>query len=474
MIATATPELGQLQLLDLSKVEISKFNPRQDVGDLTELAESIGQIGVLEPIVVVQRNGHYEAVAGSRRSAAARVAGLKQIPARIMSLDDAQQAAAALIENLQRKDLTPLEEAEAFRKYLDLTGCTQKELGQKIGRAPSTIANALRLLDAPKLVRAALERGDITAAHARVALTVPAEYASSLPLKKGVTVQDFEDQARDLKEYATFADQVKAAAAAARAKLAEGQTLTWATDEVWAPGRSRTSLDKILGKPPATPAGVIEGDFTTPSYRHVKHRPELHDSLCTCRAFAVVVDRHSPPAYIADRIGILRTCITPAGFKKYTSGLQAKKTRESAKDKVTPAQRAKAQREREASRVKRAKSADAAAGRALSGASRYSDRSEKVDPKFLKGGLDKEPARLALFAFATKMSSEWDPGWRAAVWRRIAAMPIKEVRERAVAWAAQAAIAEINSRKDEQRELQELVYGHFKVTLPAEPKKAKR
>src|SRR5258708_2907115 len=129
---TAATELGQLQLLDLSTLEVSKHNPRSVVGDLTELSASIKEIGVIEPIVAVRRNGGFDIIAGSRRWAAAKKAGLTQIPARILELDDAQAMAASLIENLQRKDLEPLEEAEAFRKYLQLTGVTQAELGKRV------------------------------------------------------------------------------------------------------------------------------------------------------------------------------------------------------------------------------------------------------------------------------------------------------------------------------------------------------
>lgn len=475
MTATTAPDLGQLQLLDLSKVEVSKLNPRQDVGDLTELAQSIGEIGVLEPIVVVQRNGHYEAIAGSRRLAASRQAGKRQIPARVMSLDEAQQAAAALIENLQRKDLTPLEEAHAYRKYLDLTGVTQKELGQKIGRAPSTVANALRLLEAPKLVKDALERGDITAAHARIALTVPAEYASSLPLKKGVTVQDFEDEARDVKAYADFAESVKEKAAKARERLGEGETLTWSTEEVWA-AHTQTSLAKILGKPAVAIAGVLEGEFVTKSYRRIHHRPELHDSLCTCRAYALVVDRYS-----GDKVKVERACIVPAGYRKYAAGLEDKKTRDAAKDKVTPAQRAKAEREREAARKQKEKRAAEAAVSALevkvdvpySANDRSSRSAQKLDPKLLKGGPAGENARLALWALTAREIWNADGG-RVSLWQQIARMPIAKVRDLLAQHAAATALEIALSRRDERKPLIEAIYSYYGIAVPEEPKKTKK
>lgn len=148
-MTAATGELKQIRLADL---KVHDLNPRSDVGDLSELEASIRANGVLEPIVVVRSNGHYEIVAGSRRAAAAKRAQLVEIPAVVRDMDERQIAAAALVENLQRKDLAPLEEAEGYQRYIELTGASQADLAKAVGKAPSTIANALRLLDRKSVV----------------------------------------------------------------------------------------------------------------------------------------------------------------------------------------------------------------------------------------------------------------------------------------------------------------------------------
>src|SRR5712691_8179475 len=116
-----TQVVEQIQLIDLKDLEVHPSNPRKNVGDIDELAASIKEIGLLQPVVAVRHNGVYQVVAGSRRLAAAKKAGLKDIPTRVMELDEAQAQAASLIENLQRKDLEPLEEAEGYRSWLAIT-----------------------------------------------------------------------------------------------------------------------------------------------------------------------------------------------------------------------------------------------------------------------------------------------------------------------------------------------------------------
>lgn len=462
---TAAPELGQLQLLDLSKIQVSPLNPRTDVGDLTELAASIGQIGVLEPIVVVQRNGHYEAVTGSRRAAASRLAGETRIPARIMSMDEATQAAAALIENLQRKDLTPLEEAEAFRKYLQLTGVTQAELGKRVARAPSTIANALRLLEAPKVVKDALAAGTITAAHARVALSVPAEVASKLPLRKGVTVHDLEDAANEITVEYRVHKEIRELIA--KVKATGTFEVTWAAGEEWF-GQIRVNLTKLLGAPPKKIAGKISGTVQVPPYYYEQGHAPTHDAACDCRWVAPGRGDSSDRA----QGGVERVCVSAAGYKKYQAALGKKHGRSAKTGRKVPAQTAAG---REKARKKKVDAAKREAASALTGMAGYRKVDLKVQAAFIKGGIDKEPARLVLFALVTARSHAWAEGWRARLWESIARMPIKQVRDRAASWAAASTLMEIGNRRDEKAELTTMIFEHFKVAIPAEPKKkAKR
>jgi ParB family chromosome partitioning protein len=446
----------QIELIDLGKLDVHPANPRKVVGDLDELAASIRSVGLIEPVVAVRKNGRFQVVAGSRRLAAARKAKLDNIPVRVMELDEAEATAAALIENLQRKDLEPLEQAEAFRGWLTLTGKTQVELAKIVGLAPSTIANALRLLEAPKLVQDALRAQTIGAEHARVALTVPAEFASGLTLKKGVTVEQLREEARDLTEAHGTIAKIKANVEEAR-KKAEGRPdhiVTWQQTRFWA-GRRQYNLTEILGTPPAKIAGPISGYIEVGQYQHTDGNVALHDQACECRALGIVDD-----SYDRDE-RLRRVCVSPAGYKKYLVALSKERFGKGGR-RLPPKQTAAA---REKAKKQKARAAESAAARALSGRGRYDDgeRDKKIDPKLLKGGIDGEPARLALFAIATGRSHEWDPGWRTVLWRRIAKMPIREVRSRAVEWAAAATLTEIGSRQDEKAELVELVYAHFGI-----------
>jgi ParB family chromosome partitioning protein len=140
---------------------------------LAELAESIRAHGLLQPVVVRRVAGAFELIAGERRLRAARMAGLAEIPAVVHDGDERDRMELALIENLQREDLSPLEEAEAYRRLLDEHGLTQDDLARRVGKSRPAIANALRLLGLPEEVKARLRSGEISAGHARAILSVP-------------------------------------------------------------------------------------------------------------------------------------------------------------------------------------------------------------------------------------------------------------------------------------------------------------
>ena len=151
-------------------------NPRQprihfDEGALTELADSIKANGNLQPILVRPRtNGGYEIVAGERRYRAALKVGLKQIPVVVRDLTDEETLALALIENLIREDIGPLETARAFRRLMDDFGWTQEEMGNRVGKSRPAIANSLRLLELPEPILHSLEKGELSEGHARALL----------------------------------------------------------------------------------------------------------------------------------------------------------------------------------------------------------------------------------------------------------------------------------------------------------------
>lgn len=163
--------------LSISDIKPNKTQPRKrfDERDLEELTDSIRQNGVLQPILVRRHGEKYEIVAGERRYQAARAAGLTEVPVIIREISDEDVFKLALIENLQRSDLTPLEEARGYRRLIKDKGLTQEELAKVLSKSRSAITNTLRLLDLPKEVQEYVEAGTITAGHARAILAVPSE-----------------------------------------------------------------------------------------------------------------------------------------------------------------------------------------------------------------------------------------------------------------------------------------------------------
>jgi ParB family transcriptional regulator, chromosome partitioning protein len=153
----------------ISRIRPNPRQPRQRIGqaELETLAASITAHGVLQPILVIETIDGYQLVAGERRLRAAQLAGLDRIPAIVRQLADRDQLELALVENLQREDLGPLEEAHAFRSLIDEFGLSQEDIAARVGRARSTIANTLRLLDLDEPVQAALVEGSISEGHAR-------------------------------------------------------------------------------------------------------------------------------------------------------------------------------------------------------------------------------------------------------------------------------------------------------------------
>ncbi len=189
--ANATP-----QKLLLSELVANAQQPRTVFEDaaLEELASSIAEKGVLQPLLVRPKGKGYEIVAGERRFRAAKLAGLTEVPVVVRELDDRETLEIALIENLQRENLNPLEEARAFQGLLEL-GLTQEQLAKTLGKGRSTIANGLRLLNLSRDAQKALEDGLISAGHARAILSRPAsqqEWALEQTLTHDLNVRQLE------------------------------------------------------------------------------------------------------------------------------------------------------------------------------------------------------------------------------------------------------------------------------------------
>lgn len=164
--------------LKISEIEPNRDQPRKDFDEsaLAELAHSISQHGVLQPLLVRPLiGGGYQIVAGERRYRACRMAGVTEVPVVIRELSDSETMELALIENLQRENLTPIEEAKGFGVLIDNYGMSQEEVSQVVGRSRSAVANSLRLLNLPKEVSDMVERGEISAGHGRTLLALGSE-----------------------------------------------------------------------------------------------------------------------------------------------------------------------------------------------------------------------------------------------------------------------------------------------------------
>jgi ParB family chromosome partitioning protein len=193
-LGTAQPS-GEL---DVQALEPGAFQPRAAIGldSLADLVASVRTRGILQPLLVrphPTEQARYQIIAGERRWRAAQEVGLAAVPCLIRTMTDADATAAALVENLQRVDLNPIEEAEGFRRLINEFGLTQEELGLAIGKSRSHVANALRLLGLPQSVADYVRRGALTAGHARAALACadPAA-AAELMVAKGLSVRDAE------------------------------------------------------------------------------------------------------------------------------------------------------------------------------------------------------------------------------------------------------------------------------------------
>lgn len=191
--------------IPLDKLKANPNQPRKffDEESLQELAASIREHGIIQPIIVEEApDGTYTIIAGERRNRAARLAGLREVPAIIRNYSDERRLEVALIENVQRSDLNPLEEAQAYRQLMELTGLSQDEVAARVGKNRSTVANALRLLKLPEDMQNALATQQLTSGHARAILSVvnPADQRVLFDkiLAEAISVREAEKFAQEL------------------------------------------------------------------------------------------------------------------------------------------------------------------------------------------------------------------------------------------------------------------------------------
>ena len=206
LIPGATDE-GKLLEVPVGAIGANPRQPRVEFPEesLAALARSIREVGVLQPVVVRRRDGGYELVAGERRLRAARLAGLATIPAIVREGDDTESLREALIENIHREDLAPLELAAAFQELLEDLGVTQETLAERLGYSRAHVANTIRLLSLPPDVQRLLAEGKLQAGHARALLGLPDDEARSmLALRvsaEGLSVRQIEDLVRSYLEH---------------------------------------------------------------------------------------------------------------------------------------------------------------------------------------------------------------------------------------------------------------------------------
>jgi ParB family chromosome partitioning protein len=202
LIPQAPPPRASERSVPIDQIAPNPWQPRIhfDEAKLLEMAESIREHGIVEPLVVRPREGGFELIAGERRLRAARLAGLETVPAVVREMDDREALEITLIENLQREDLSALEEAAAYVRLVEEFGATQEDVARRVGRSRPAVANTIRLLQLPEAVREEMRSGRLSAGHARalLALDSPVEQTAMArdAIRLGLSVRQLEARIR--------------------------------------------------------------------------------------------------------------------------------------------------------------------------------------------------------------------------------------------------------------------------------------
>jgi ParB family chromosome partitioning protein len=206
--AVTVPASGPLEV-EIDRIQPSRWQPRLhfDAAKLEELATSMRQNGVLQPLLVSPRGDDFELVAGERRWRAARLAGLERVPVVVRDVDGRESLKLSILENVQREDLNPVEEARGYKRLMDEFGMTQQEIGERLGRSRSAVANALRLLHLAPEIQERVQTGELTAGHARALLAAESldeqKEMASLVRERGLSVREAEALAHGRKPAST-------------------------------------------------------------------------------------------------------------------------------------------------------------------------------------------------------------------------------------------------------------------------------
>ena len=201
--------------IPIEKIRSNPCQPRNifDEASLEELVNSIREHGIIQPLIVTKISDDlYELIAGERRLRAAKILKLEKVPVIIRSVDESKKLELSLIENIQRKDLNPIEKARAYQRLIDEFNFTQEEIAKKIGKSRPSVANTLRLLNLPIVIQKAIEEEKITEAHAKVLLTLESPAAQEAMLRRilgtGMTVREAEQLVVSKRKRPTFKDPV--------------------------------------------------------------------------------------------------------------------------------------------------------------------------------------------------------------------------------------------------------------------------
>lgn len=190
--------MKEILMVPIEKIVANPYQPRIEFNEesLMDLAQSIRENGLIQPVTLKEKDGYYEIVAGERRYRACQMIGMTEIPANVMDVQESQMAALALVENIQREDLSAIEEAKAFVQIMKVTGCTQSELAMKLGKSQSSIANKIRLLNLSENVQNAVSSKIITERHARSLVGMDEKKQQEMLdkiVKKGLNVSQTEN-----------------------------------------------------------------------------------------------------------------------------------------------------------------------------------------------------------------------------------------------------------------------------------------
>jgi ParB family transcriptional regulator, chromosome partitioning protein len=258
LLASEPSETESLVEVPIDQIEVNPNQPRKvfDFTALDELAASIKSSGVIQPIIVRRFGGAYQLIAGERRWRAARQAGLDRIPAIVREATDAQSIELALVENLLREDLNPIEAAQAYQKLLAEFSWTQEELAQRIGKDRTSIANCLRLLRLPEEIQADLRSGRLTMGHARALLALTS-VAEQLRLRDEILAHEWSVRATEdsIRAKETHGEAMAAAPRRGRRRSAELTALEEALQ------RGLMTRVRIIGN---ERRGKIEVSYATP------------------------------------------------------------------------------------------------------------------------------------------------------------------------------------------------------------------